>query len=355
MHIAFFINALYNSGGTERVSTVIANELAKDKANHIFMISRVKSELFFPLSPEVTYLYLSEEQESHYLHYLKYVYKISRLIKRYKIEKWIDVCSAMSLMSIPAKLFTGIDIYTWEHFNYTVEWNPVTNKIARYLACKYAKKVIVLTKSDQKLFKEKYKTDNVICIPNPITATTTGRVDVAHNRTIISIGRLTFQKGYDLLLHIWKLTNARKNGWKLIIVGDGEKRMELEQEIDYLNIGDTVELLNPTKNVEFIYQQAAFFIMSSRFEGLPLVLIEAVSMGLPIISFDCETGPREVVDNGRNGFLVNCFDKQSFAEMIDLLSQDEAKRVAFSQESIRKSFQFDIGQILPEWYSMLRS
>lgn len=352
MRIAFFINALYNSGGTERVSTVIANELAKDVSNQVFMISRLKSDPFFDLSPNVKYLYLSSKMESHYLNYFKYVIKIAGIIKKYKIDKWIDVCSAMSLMSIPAKMLVKFDIYTWEHFNLTVEWNPITNKLARYLSCRFARKVIVLTNTDKQLFEEKYNASNVVCIPNPITTAICNPVDVVNNRTVISIGRFTSQKGFDMLLKIWDKTESRNKGWKLLIVGDGEERASLEKQIEKANIKDSVELAFPTKNIEEIYQKAALFVMSSRFEGLPLVLLEAIAQGLPIISFDCETGPRDVIENERNGYLINCFDLNLFANRIDLLCRDTKKREMFSKNSIRKSVIFDINEILKMWNSI---
>ena len=121
---------------------------------------------------------------------------------------------------------------------------------------------------------------------------------------ILNVGRLTPDKRQDLLIQAW-YKNKHKNDWKLWIVGDGEKKNELQLQIESLGLSNSVELLPATKNIDSIYRQASFFAFSSRFEGFGLVLLEAMSYGIPCLAFDCPSGPRDIIDDGINGFLVD--------------------------------------------------
>lgn len=353
MNIVFFKTAISNSGGMERVSIVIANELAKNEDDKIFYVSRVAGVPFFSLSDKVELITLSNRSEENlYLNWFKYVWKVSRIVRKYKIDKWIDVGSNMSLISVPAKLLSHFELYTWEHFNLTYVWNNVTTPIARWLACHYAKKVVVLTQTDRKRFEDKYHTGNIVCIPNPVTISKVNK-RISKEKIILAVGRLSYQKGYDMMLNIWKATICKDIGWRLVIIGGGELRQELKQQISDLNLSNSVSLIEPTKGIEEWYAKASLFIMTSRWEGLPLVLIEAISAGLPIISFDCETGPRDIVQDGYNGFLIKCFDLNDYARTIDLICEHHEMIERMSNNSRIKSAEFDIEEIMQEWSELI--
>lgn len=351
MNIALFINSLSNSGGTERVSTLLANHLAQN--NKVFFISRLKSNPFFELDDRIKYLYLGKENENIFLNYAKYLYKVSSIIKEYHINIWIDVSTSLSLISIPCKLLCKFDVLAWEHFNLTWEWNWFTAKISRYLACHYAKNVIVLTKTDSIRYKEKFGTSNIICIPNPVTIAHVDR-NVDEKKIVLSVGRHTYQKGQDMMLDMWAKTQCRNKGWKLRIVGGGELEEELNERILQLGVGETVEMIPATKEMEKLYSEADIFILSSRWEGLPLALIEAISVGLPVVSFNCETGPRDVVVDSYNGYLIDCFDVDNFAQKIDELSENKELRMKFSSNSLIKSKDFSPIAFYDNWNRLLR-
>lgn len=353
MNIVFFKTAISNSGGMERVSIVIANELAKNEDNKIFYVSRVAGVPFFSLSDKVELITLSSKSEENlYLNWIKYVWKVSRIVRKYKIDKWIDVGSNMSLISVPAKLFSRFELYTWEHFNLTYVWNTITTPIARWLACHYAQKVVVLTQTDQKRFEDKYHTGNIVCIPNPVTISKVDK-SISKEEIILAVGRLSYQKGYDMMFKIWEATKCKDSGWKLVIIGGGELEQELKQQISDLNLSNSVSLIEPTKSIEEWYAKASLFILTSRWEGLPLVLIEAMTVGLPIISFDCETGPRDIVQNGYNGFLIKCFELNDFAQKIDLICEHHDIIERMSNNSIIKSVEYDVEKIMLKWSELI--
>ncbi len=173
-------------------------------------------------------------------------------------------------------------------------------------------------------------------------------------RTVLSMGRIVPQKGQDLLVRAWQRVADKAEGWKLRIVGDGPLLAEVKEYVEKNGMSGSVEFLPTTKDVQAMYRQASIYAMSSRFEGLPLVLIEAQSMGLPIVSFDCLTGPAEIVDNGRNGILVPPLDVDALAEALLSLMHDDRRRKEFSDNALAAASRFDRGKIVERWEELLR-
>jgi glycosyltransferase involved in cell wall biosynthesis len=142
------------------------------------------------------------------------------------------------------------------------------------------------------------------------------------NNFFISIGRLEYQKGHDLLIEIYSRFKHKTNcdEWKIYIVGEGSQRSKLESQIKNLNLTDDIFLIGATTDVKKYYTQSQIYLMTSRWEGMPLVLDEALFFNLPVIAFDCETGPREMITDGVNGFLVPLKDLDAFVEKMILLT-----------------------------------
>ncbi len=347
------MNSLETPGGTERVTVMLADELSKIEKYKIIILSlNKKGDPFFDIPELVNLIYLNKRQTKLYRDYLSNIIKLRRFIKKNKPDYIIDVCSAMSLFSIPACIKTNVKVITWEHFNANVEWNPITPKIARKLATLFSKEIVVLTDRDKQLFEEKYNAKNVRTIPNPVTINCRKKTNL-NNKNILSVGRFTNQKGFDLLIKAWSLTKIRNNGWILNIYGKGEQLNILMKLIDEDNLADTVVLHEPVKDIVPIYINSSIYVMSSRFEGLPLVLIEATSMGLPVISFDCETGPREIIKNDINGVLVRPGDVKQLAFEIDNLVNDKKRMKKYSNNAIINSKLYNIAEIVKLWKGIL--
>jgi len=160
------------------------------------------------------------------------------------------------------------------------------------------------------------------------------------------------QKGFDYLIDAWSKVENRNNGWKLRIIGTGPLLPLMMEKIKQYNLEDSIELIPSSNNVIEQYQQASIYVMSSRYEGLPLVLIEAMAMGLPIISFDCETGPRDIVESDITGRLVPPFDINKLAFELDNLMNDESMRKFYSENAIRKVAKFDTEKIIDKWETL---
>ena len=353
MNIAFLINSLHNAGGTERVSTVIANKLSEEGYCVKFFSLHRGEKPFFDISPKIDICYLNDVPYSNiYVNYLSNMLKIRKLCKINKIDYLIDVCTAMSLMSIPATIFSHTKVISWEHFNAGINWNPITSPLSRRLVSRFAYKVVVLTNDDKRIFDSKFKAKNTVVIHNPLTINPSGVVDIGQ-KVAIAVGRLEHQKGFDILLYAWSKTKCRAKGWKLRIVGSGSLDSELRDLSLSLGIADSVEFLPATNNIVSEYLKASVFLLSSRFEGFGLVLVEAMSVGLPIISFDCDNGPRDIVEHNTTGILVSPLDIESFSNEIDTLSSDYNLRCELSKNALYSVERFKLEPILQQWKNIL--
>lgn len=354
MNILFLINSLGSPAGTERVSTILANNLADLGYNISFISLKYNGEPFFDLNNKIQIHYLSLDSSTNiYLSYISNIIKIRKILKREQIDFVIDVCTAMSLMSVPTTFFTKTKVISWEHFNANVNWNPVTSPLARKLASLFAYKIVVLTETDKKIFQTKYKARNVTIIPNPITINLS-KPSSLKKKIILSIGRLEYQKGFDMLIEAWDKSRAKEDGWQLKIIGEGSLKNKLLNLIANKKLQRSIMIEEPSPNVIELYQNASIFILSSRFEGLPLVLIEAISMGLPIISFDCETGPRDIVYDNVNGRLIPPNDINALSVAIDELTSDLTLLNRYSINSLKISKNFDKSTIIQLWGKILK-
>ena len=341
MKILFVTRGLHSQGGIERVTSVIASELAK-RGYQTGIVCLQQGKPFFPLRSEVK------------LHYLKKgrALRISRLRQLYRVEKpdvVVFLGSHRLFMNAPAA--KGLHSITWEHFNSKINWHPL-HKLSRKIAVRTSQRIVTLTQRDADNYKRLFGATNAVCIPNPITINDIEPSPLTEKR-VLAVGRLAGQKGFDMMLDAWAKTSERRNGWQLRIVGSGSHLRRLERQISELGIGDSVEIIPATKNIEAQYRQASVMAMSSRYEGFSLVLVEAMAAGLPIASFDCDMGPAEIIEDGKTGILVPPADTDKLAEALDKLMSDEAMRKAFAQESLVSVKRFAVDNIVARWEKLL--
>jgi glycosyltransferase involved in cell wall biosynthesis len=170
---------------------------------------------------------------------------------------------------------------------------------------------------------------------------------------IVAAGRLTLQKGFDMLIAAFAQVVQRHPDWMLRICGDGPQRRSLERLIIEHELSNNVLLMGPVDRLDLQMSQASMYVLSSRYEGLPMVMIEAMSLGLPVVSFDCPTGPGEVIENGRSGVLVPDGDVNALAAAMLELIEDPDRRRALGAGAAARSDDFALASIGPRWEALI--
>jgi glycosyltransferase involved in cell wall biosynthesis len=364
MRILFFINSLHESGGTERVTTVLANYWTSLGHQVSVLTLQPTDRDFFKLSENIVRFELNRKKTNIYFSHLVNVYKLRKLVREISPDVFIDVATALSLISIPALFALKVKHISWEHFNASINWNPITTPLARYLCGKFCDHIVTLTNKDKIDFNSKYSATNVLTIGNPVTIDRPPEeylsVD-AKNRVksqlgldldkkyVVAVGRFTRQKGFDLLLKSWLQIHKKIANWNLVIVGNGPELSNLENLRSVFGLNECVHFAQPTTNISNYYIASEIMACSSRFEGLPLVLIEAKFFGLPIVSYDCHTGPRDIVRHNVDGILVEPENIDEFSTQILSLMKDEKRIMEMSRRCQDDIDRFGIADISRKW------
>lgn len=354
IRICFFSGNISNSGGTERVSTIIANKLQERGYNVCFLSYENGKVSHYHLNDNIKlYTLLEKKYTNFFSRKIVPYFKLLKFIKKEKIDIIIDIDILLSLYTIPIKFFCKVKNISWEHFNYYYQKIKNRNR-ARSLAAKYSDCIITLNKCDLNNYKNNLKKIRRIdYIYNP-SIVKSNKCTELKNKTVIAVGRLNKQKGFDILLKIWAEIEKKEKCWKLLIIGDGEERESLLMEKEKLDLKN-VEILPFKENIEEYYEKSSIYALTSRCEGFPMVLLEAQKKGLPIVSFDCKTGPSEIVINNRNGFLIEDKNEKRFSSKLLELMKDAQKLKEFSDNSILDSKRFDINLIIDKWEMIIQS
>lgn len=348
MKIFFLIESLQKPAGTERIATDVVNALyEKTRWDISFITMSANTESYFKINDKIRVFSINSDIK----HPLQAIKNLRKLIKQNKPDYIVNVATVMSRFSIPASAFTSTRIITWEHFNLFA--GSKLGYLWRICSAALSNKTIVLTHRDRtsypKLLHKKVLT--IYNFPTPVEETPS---DLTSN-IAISVGRLTFQKGFDMLLNIWEKVYQKNKVWKLYIIGNGADEEKLKRQAQTLGLEKCVCFIPATLKITELYKQASLYIMSSRFEGLPLVLIEAKQLGLPCISFDCPNGPNEVIRQGVDGDLIPLGDEVKMAESILALINNRNKIKQYgaaAYKDIKERFSKD--QIISNWITLLQ-
>ncbi len=344
MKILFVINSLKCKSGMERVAVLLAN-LFQEKLNYeIVIVNRdtSDSDVAFPLLDKVKVIKADGNIISFYN-------KIRNIINIEEPDRIIihNMGKLSMLCSILPK--KNIELLSIEHVSFVSR--NLYLKVLSKLFYTLIDKVVVLTKNDLKNYsgKKVFKISNIS--PYPISS----RVYSINSKKIIAVGRLDYQKNFGDLILAWnKIPKDVISEWTLEIWGDGDEYDNLLYLINKLDIKN-IHLKGTSNNMEDIYLSSSFLVMSSIFEGLPMVLIEAQSFGLPIISFDCPYGPSEVVTHDKDGFLISLGDVDGLALAIKELILDRDKRISFSINARKSAIRYSQEHILSKWKNLLEN
>lgn len=334
MHI-MFINHAMHCGGTDRVVAKMLDILsAGNEHKYSLLTIRSGSEDFFDIPDNVNRFSLNYDADDEEvsgagyinLNSFKMLYSLRKYIKQEKPDLIISNWTSTNCLTLLAALFTKYKVICYEHMHFnhpSLIWTTL-----RRLLYPTAQLVVGLTDSDvQKLSTF----SNAQKVPNPITTKKKEKVTSYLDRQnqILAVGRATEQKGFDSLLLAFQPIAKEFSQWKLNIVGDGSELKSLIKMAEDLKITDQVIFSGQVRNVEDYYDQSKIFVLSSRFEGFGLVILEAQLSETPVISFNCPTGPSDIIEDKINGLLIEDQNIQALSSAIKnlILNEDQAMQL----------------------------
>ena len=366
MKIVYCIAGTYNSGGMERVLANKANHWI-EKGHEVCIITTDQrgQQPFFPLDSRIKLIDLGINYElnngksfwNKAAHYpVKQVLHQKRLQQVLKTEK-ADIVVSMFCndASFLPKIKDGSKKVLEVHFSRFKRLQYARKglwKLADTFRSWNDEKVasrfdqfIVLTEEDSAYWGN---LKNMQVIPNARSfySEEPAKLDA---KKVIAVGRYSYQKGLDRLLMAWKEVIQQVPGWKLHLVGDGELREQLAQMCVHLGIQDSVILGKAEKQMKEVYQEASVLVLTSHYEGLPMVLLEAQAVGLPIVSFACKCGPKDVIENGRDGFLVPEGDVKGLTEKLVQVMKDEQLRKDMGRSAFKRSERYAVDVVMQKW------
>lgn len=362
MKICVFANDFSFRSGVERVASVIINVLV-EQGHDVSVLSLSRGlEAPYPLDESVGLYRLFEDKlprggmvplaVKRGMRFGQTILKLRRFFSHHRFDMVIDTEYMLGLMAAYALKGKNVYLVHWEHINFNIDPPGSRKRKFRERLAGMADGIVALTERDKGYWQQGARVKgHIVAINNPVPFDIPDNTYDPDSRVVLNVGRFHSQKGYDLLLKAWAQLGERvdRQGWTLRIVGEGETRAQIEALRTELRLEKSVELLPATPNVDQHYRSAAMFCMSSRYEGLAMVLIEAQAYGLPCVSFDCDTGPAEIIDQDRNGYLVEAGDTRALAEAMERVMDSRERRLAMSASARHSVERFDPAHVAEKW------
>ncbi|MCQ2237848.1 MAG: glycosyltransferase family 4 protein [Bacteroidaceae bacterium] len=373
--IVYCTPSLYIAGGVERVLTTEVNWLAENTDHDITIILTDGDDKkpYYPLSPKIHIINLNINFEQIWgksflkkgLIYLNLQRKYKKELTRTLLEIRPDITISLLRREINfiCDIKDGSKKFGWLHItrgNYR-NFEPGQTNFIKDLFSKFwmsslihqLKKLdqfIVLTEEDKKNWSE---IEKVIAIPNPLPFITEKRSKLTRKQ-VLSVGRYSHEKGYDMLLEAWSIVHKKHPDWVLQTYGSGNKE-PIEELAKHLNLGGSCIINGPTDNIIDKYCESSLYVLSSRFEGFGMVLVEAMSCGLPCVSFACPCGPKEILDNGQTGLLAENGNIQDLADKINQVIENQDLLLNLRQKALMKTNAYKIEIIMKQWLNLLNN
>jgi glycosyltransferase involved in cell wall biosynthesis len=380
LHIRFLIMNAYTVGGTIRTTFTMAGELAKRHDVEIVSVYRMRSSDPALPVPDGVRLRMLTDLRSPTLDRLASsrapgakirrwaVKQPSRLISSqdYRYDNF-SVLTDVNLLRFLATVRDGVLIGTRPGLNLAIA-HLIPDQVVKIgqdhvnlasyrrglraqIRAVYHKLDLLstLTEDDAAAYRKLLKgRTRIEVFPNAVPDVGGHRAD-PEAKVVIAAGRLARQKGFDRLLPAWAEVVKQHPDWELRIFGSGGERDSLQRQIEALGIQDSARLMGFTRQLHEEMSRASLYVLSSRQEGFPMVLLEAMGVGLPVVSVDCETGPRDIVREGVDGHVVPEEDTAALAAAMGRLMGDDAARKAYGAAALETAARYDAAQIAARW------
>ena len=376
LKIVYVTPALYMAGGVERVLTLKANYFVEHYGYDITIVLTEGKDkpVFYPLSNKIKIINLDINFEELWTcSFVKKIFVYLKKQRRYKKLLTVELMHlrpdiTVSLLRREINFINDIKdgsrkigemhINRDNYRNYNTEDASIFQHIfAKFWSdglvskLKRLDKLVVLTENDKESWIE---LDNVEVIPDPLSLDPMVKSLLTAKR-IVAVARYSHEKGIDLLLQAWAKVENVVDDWRLDVYGDGD-RSAYEQLLSNLQISRSrCQLHARTNDVEKEYLDSGLFVLSSRFEGFGMVIIEAMACGLPVVAFDCPWGPRNIITDGEDGLLVENGNVEAMAAALSKMMENERLRRSMATAGVRNVQRFKIDYIAEQWKSLFDS
>lgn len=384
MRILYCIPALYNSGGMERVLTQKVNWLAAHTEHEITILTTEpapegEKKIWFPLDKRVKAIILPVNFNADYnkplpakwWSHMDRMWLYKACLADYIRANKIDLCISLGgkeiafLHKLPCRTIAEMHFamnqrrQLIEANHKSLFWSLLGRIRTRQLvrAVKPLERLVVLTEADKAAW-EKAGCTNVTVIPNPCILNNSpfSILNSQFPKTVLAVGRLHEQKGFDLLLQAWNEVQRKDvrctKDWSLRIVGEGPQRAALERQIREQGL-EHVVLAGRSADMAEEYAAASLFVLSSRYEGLPLALIEAMWCGVPCVAFDCPQGPAELLADGRGWLVENGNVEKLTQQIIYAISHPEEAAARAQKAQAFAQATYSEAAIMPQWKKVI--
>lgn len=303
------ITRAMTSGGAERVIAQLANYFT-EKDISCRIITTENGEVMYPLHEKIDIVAIGKKSNNKVIDRILRYKTIRSVVQKNKADVVLTMPEDTGIYAILALIGTGIPVYVSERNNPWVMPDVKITRLLRKVAYPFAQGIIFQTQMAKSFFPQYIQKKGVV-LQNPVDATRIPEPYIGERKKVFSaVGRLEPQKNFPMLIRAFSEFHKREKDYKLVIYGEGRERINIENLIKELHLENSVSLPGRNKDVLNCINDCAAFILSSDYEGMPNALIEAMCMGMPVISTDCPSGgPREIIENEKNGLLIPVNDE----------------------------------------------
>lgn len=347
-------------GGAERVASVLANAWA-ERGYTLTVATLDDSVPFYPLVPSVRLYPLNVTSESGggttspVAGNFRRMAALRRCIRQVNPDLVVSFMTHTNVIAILAARDCGVRVVVCEHTDPRHQKMNLSWSALRIAAYPLADAVTFLTSNVMQRW-ELWLAGKAQLMPNPVSVDAASRpAKLNYARNLIAAGRLIDLKGFDMLIEAFGTIAARHEDWGLTILGEGNMRSQLERQIQEVGLAGRVQLPGRVSNPHAWFAQADLFVLSSRYEGLPCALCEAMANGTPAVSFNCESGPADVIRDGVDGVLVPPGNVRALADALDHLMTDKQTRERLRSRAVEVQQRFGLQQVLEQWDRLFSS